>query len=483
MPEPYIAKQPNDLIRAADWNQIQIETRVDIEQHDHSGGPKGEPLGTAALVDGAVTGPKIADGAITAAKLDPNLGLGLADGSVTTVKLADAAVTTAKLANGAVTGTKIANGTIDGTKLAGSLAITSLSVDDLTVRNVPVAVYYDRIGFEWSWQQSQVIVGIPSPPPNLDINLWEQVITDYTGSLLSADEKRLQAVRLVSDLVDPELVRIAGCASAWDAVVDESALSMRDWLQITLEDIQVAFDLIDLAYSYYLGNEFRYPNVLLALARQANHTLINYAKQAGSPHHLLDLFADPDQPFGQCFDELLAGLMRPLGTINQDDLRPVPPMLQLDLDERFVPSVLEVEAEATLRSFGHVMLGIGGDEMPPPPGHWFPVSASAPHLFQPIFPATRARLHRSIIQREQTRSARLWGVAWRHGGGENQTYEALLGLRMSAWTRPLPEQSKDIKFGQVAGIELPDDLVKVEKPDDAVDMRPFDDPSLPLKPV
>jgi len=40
----------------------------------------------------------VADGSITAAKLDPNLQIGVADGAVTTAKLADGSVTTAKLA-------------------------------------------------------------------------------------------------------------------------------------------------------------------------------------------------------------------------------------------------------------------------------------------------------------------------------------------------------------------------------------------------
>ncbi|HLT36001.1 MAG TPA: hypothetical protein VK034_06940, partial [Enhygromyxa sp.] len=363
---------------------------------------------------------------------------------------------------------------ITGSKLAGSLTVAGLSVDELRVRDVPVTAHYDRIGFEWSWQQSQRIVGIPSPLLDFDVPMFQQ----YMQELLSMDEQFLQAIRLVSDLVDPELVRVAGCSDAWDLVVDGSATAMRDWLKLTNNHLAVAFDLIDSIYSRYQDG-FVYPNLVLALARQANHALINQVALVDGPLHLLDILVDPSQPFGQCFDELLAGLMRPLGTINKDTLVPTPPMLQLELDQRFVPSVLEVEAEVTLRSYGHVMLGIGGDEMPPPPGHWFPVSAAPPHHSQPIFPATRVRLHRSIVQRDQTRSARLWGVSWRYG--ENKTFEALLGLRMSAWSRPLPHSNKDIELDTVVGLELPAKLIKLEKPEDAEDIRAFDDPMLPLE--
>lgn len=95
MPDPYISKQPNDLIKAADWNQIQIDARTEIEAnnalaltHDHTGGDMGVQLGTDA----------IADGAVTMAKLAEDVSVGVADGSVGTTQLADSAVTMAKFA-------------------------------------------------------------------------------------------------------------------------------------------------------------------------------------------------------------------------------------------------------------------------------------------------------------------------------------------------------------------------------------------------
>lgn len=54
MTEPYISKNPQDLIRAQDWNQIQIQTRDEIHAHDHSGGDQGSRLDGSALAPQAI---------------------------------------------------------------------------------------------------------------------------------------------------------------------------------------------------------------------------------------------------------------------------------------------------------------------------------------------------------------------------------------------------------------------------------------------
>jgi len=63
------------------------------------------PFAVQALTvpDGSITTAKIADGAVTQAKLGSDVSLVPPDGSITTAKIADGAVTTTKIANGAVT--------------------------------------------------------------------------------------------------------------------------------------------------------------------------------------------------------------------------------------------------------------------------------------------------------------------------------------------------------------------------------------------
>lgn len=70
---PYIPKTRGDVIRAADWNALQVLARQELRGHAHTGGEQGTQLGTAALQDRAVTSEKLADGSVTPAKLDPEL--------------------------------------------------------------------------------------------------------------------------------------------------------------------------------------------------------------------------------------------------------------------------------------------------------------------------------------------------------------------------------------------------------------------------
>lgn len=43
-PTPYKAKQRGDLIQAEDWNDIQIQSRIEIQSHDHSGDENGKKI-------------------------------------------------------------------------------------------------------------------------------------------------------------------------------------------------------------------------------------------------------------------------------------------------------------------------------------------------------------------------------------------------------------------------------------------------------
>ncbi|MBV8614991.1 MAG: hypothetical protein JOY66_14680, partial [Acetobacteraceae bacterium] len=48
-PKPYVPRNPNDLLRAADWNEIQVKTRQDFETHTHTGGAQGTKLTGEAI--------------------------------------------------------------------------------------------------------------------------------------------------------------------------------------------------------------------------------------------------------------------------------------------------------------------------------------------------------------------------------------------------------------------------------------------------
>lgn len=137
MPTPYITRQPNELIRAADWNNIQVQAREEIQGHGHSGGEDGVQLETEAIADGAVTSDKLDSQAVTEAKL--------ADHAVTSDKLATDAVTEDKLhANavhehhliaGAVTSDKLDNGAVTGWHISAN-AVTEWHISENAVTTV-----------------------------------------------------------------------------------------------------------------------------------------------------------------------------------------------------------------------------------------------------------------------------------------------------------------------------------------------------------
>ncbi|MCD6214337.1 MAG: hypothetical protein J7J46_05100 [Candidatus Desulfofervidus sp.] len=140
MAEPYIPRNPGDLITAEDWNKMQRDIRDAIQTHKHTGTSTddGVKIPTDGIEDNAVTSAKIADRAVTKEKLADNAVTSdkIANGAVTmdslstevkgaidaardipeeaitTPKLADRAVTEEKLADNAVTSDKIANGAV-----------------------------------------------------------------------------------------------------------------------------------------------------------------------------------------------------------------------------------------------------------------------------------------------------------------------------------------------------------------------------------
>ncbi len=58
-PDPYVPRNPNDLLRSTDWNEIQVRTREDVQNHNHSGGEQGVPIGRAGIALNAIDGTRV----------------------------------------------------------------------------------------------------------------------------------------------------------------------------------------------------------------------------------------------------------------------------------------------------------------------------------------------------------------------------------------------------------------------------------------
>jgi hypothetical protein len=89
-----------------------------------------EQAAAGTIADGAVITSKIANGAVTSAKIE--------DGTIQTIDIADGAVTSIKLASNAVTTAKIADGAVLSTKLSDD-AVTTAKIADNAVTNAKLA--------------------------------------------------------------------------------------------------------------------------------------------------------------------------------------------------------------------------------------------------------------------------------------------------------------------------------------------------------
>jgi hypothetical protein len=56
IPAPYFPKNPGDVLRASDWNELQVKAREDILGHRHTGNEDGSLIPRAAIEAGAIDG-------------------------------------------------------------------------------------------------------------------------------------------------------------------------------------------------------------------------------------------------------------------------------------------------------------------------------------------------------------------------------------------------------------------------------------------
>jgi hypothetical protein len=62
-PDPYVKKDPGNIIRSGDWNELQVQAREEIRdqirEHRHTGGEEGNRISREAIEPGAIDGDRI----------------------------------------------------------------------------------------------------------------------------------------------------------------------------------------------------------------------------------------------------------------------------------------------------------------------------------------------------------------------------------------------------------------------------------------
>ena len=55
-PEPYVRRDPGDVIRSGDWNELQVQAREEVHGHRHTGGADGLKIPRGGIVANAIDG-------------------------------------------------------------------------------------------------------------------------------------------------------------------------------------------------------------------------------------------------------------------------------------------------------------------------------------------------------------------------------------------------------------------------------------------
>jgi len=145
---------PGSAIRAQDLNR-NFEQSLFIGQEEEN---KIQNVISGGIADGSVTTAKIANDAVTADKLAPDVSFTPDDGSITAAKLANNAVTTTKLANNAVTTAKLADANVTTAKLANN-AVTTAKLADA---NVTAPKIESPLSSDLTFSSSQTFPKIPA---------------------------------------------------------------------------------------------------------------------------------------------------------------------------------------------------------------------------------------------------------------------------------------------------------------------------------
>ena len=138
-PDPYVKKDPGDIMLASDWNEMQVQGREELHAHRHTGDADGQPIPREGIAQNAIDGSRIdptsnvtvgaltSDGNLTVkGELRVNGKLILDNAAdllaALTPRLGDNYIqngTAAQTANFNITG----NGTFGGTMVAGKVGI------------------------------------------------------------------------------------------------------------------------------------------------------------------------------------------------------------------------------------------------------------------------------------------------------------------------------------------------------------------------
>ena len=168
---------PGSAIRAQDLNR-NFEQSLFIGQEEEN---KIQDVISGGIADGSVTTAKIANEAITADKIAPDVSFTPDDGSITAAKLANNAVTTDKLVNNAVTTAKLADANVTTAKLADAnvttakLANNVITTAKLADANVTAPKIESPLSSDLTFASSQTF---PNIPANTKTAAYTLVATD-----------------------------------------------------------------------------------------------------------------------------------------------------------------------------------------------------------------------------------------------------------------------------------------------------------------